>query len=395
MNFSMSVNNRKNMIYLDNAATTKIDDRVLEAMMPYLTSEYGNASSIHSLGTSAKEVLKSCKDSLSRLINCDSDEIVFTSGGTESNNFAIKGIAFANRDKGTHIIVSSIEHECILNACKWLEGQGFYITYLPVDNFGFVNVEKLARYINPKTILVSVMHANNEIGTIQDIEEIGKICREKNIYFHSDACQSFGKIPLDVQKCNLDLLTLNAHKVHGPKGVGALFVRKGVKIDPLLHGGGQESGLRSSTENIAGIVGFTKAAQIAFNEIEIENKRLSGLRDKIIHSILNNIEGAYINGHPVNRLPANISFSVHGFEGEAMRLLLLLDEEGISISGGSACSSNSSDGSSHVLKAIGKDQFEARGAIRISLGRFNTEAEIDIFLNVLLKKIKQLNPIFT
>ncbi|MFA5782778.1 MAG: cysteine desulfurase family protein, partial [Bacteroidales bacterium] len=252
----------KKRIYLDNAATTPLDPRVLETMMPFLTQKFGNASSMHSLGTEAKNTLEICRRQISNYVNAGADEIIFTSSGTESNNMALKGIAFANREKGNHIIVSAIEHDCILNTCKWLETQGFYITYLPVDNTGIVEIDKLEKYIGHKTIMVSVIHANNEIGTIQPLEEIGKLCKERNVYFHSDACQSFGKVPIDVQKMNLNMLTMNAHKIYGPKGVGALYIKKEVKIIPWLHGGGQEFELRSSTENIAGIVGFAMAAEL-------------------------------------------------------------------------------------------------------------------------------------
>jgi cysteine desulfurase len=383
-------------IYFDNAATTPVDPMVVEAMMPYLTQRFGNASSLHTFGTEAKDVLEVSRKKFADLLNVSPDEIIFTSSGTESNNLAIKGIAFENRSKGNHIIVSSIEHDCILNACKWLETQGFYVTYLPVDENGLIEIEQLKKYISPKTILVSVMHANNEIGTVQPLETIGKLCKERGIYFHSDACQSFGKVPIDVQAMNLDLLTLNSHKIYGPKGVGALYVRKGVNIIPWLHGGGQEFGLRSSTENIAGIVGFVKAAEICKHEIIEESKRLELMRDTMIQSILENIENSYINGHPTRRLPNNINIGISGLEGETIRLLLLLDEEGIAVSAGSACSSNDKTASaSHVLQAIGRNQFEARGSVRISLGRFNTESEIEKFVKVFKEKISQLNPIFS
>ncbi len=266
----------KQSIYLDNAATTRIDGRVIEAMFPFLNDYYGNASSLHQIGTTVKDQIVKSRNQIAQFLKCESDEIIFTASGTEANNFAIKGVAFANRSKGNHIIVSSVEHDCVLNTCKWLETQGFFVTYLPVDNQGFIDLEFLKRCINPKTILVSIMHVNNEIGTIQPISEIAKICKEKNIYFHSDACQSFGKITVDIQ--NIDLLTINSHKIYGPKGVGALVVKKNTNIAPLLHGGGQEFGLRSSTENIAGIVGFAKAVQLCFSEMEGEFDRVSSLQ---------------------------------------------------------------------------------------------------------------------
>lgn len=391
----MSANKRKN-IYLDNAATTPIDKRVLDFMMPYLSETFGNASSLHYFGTNAKESIDNFRNKIASMINAQYDEIIFTSGGTEANNLALKGIAFANKYKGNHIIVSAIEHDCVLNTCKWLESQGFYITYLPVDNQGFADLEKLKKLINPKTILVSVMHANNEIGTIQPIKEIGIICKERDVYFHTDACQSFGKIPVDVQAGNITLMSLNAHKIYGPKGVGCLFVKKNTNITPLFHGGGQEFGLRSTTENIAGIAGFAKAAEICSAEMEKETVRLTGLRDLIIKELKNSFEGFYLNGHPENRLANNINFGISGLEGETIRMLFLLDERGYAVSAGSACSNNdTTKSSSHVLQATGKNQYEARGAIRIGLGRFNTEEDVRAFIEAFTEIVSQLKPIFT
>ncbi len=382
-------------VYLDNAATTCLDKRVLEAMLPYFTTLFGNASSLHTPGSQAKEILDRSRTQIAESVTAQKEEIIFTSGGTEANNFALKGIAFANRQKGNHIIVSSIEHDCILNTCKWLESQGFYISFLPVDSSGIVDLDILKRLINPKTLLVSVMHANNEIGTIQPVDEIGLICRQNNVYFHSDACQSFGKIPIDVNKANVDLLTINSHKIYGPKGIGALFIRKGTLITPLLHGGGQESGYRSSTENIPGIVGFAKAVEICMSEMESEAKRQILLRKNLTDFLFKNFENVYTNGHPEYRLPGLLNFSFHGFEGETIRLLFLLDENGIAVSAGSACSSNHGGGSSHVLKAIGLNQFEARGAIRVSLSRYNTVEELDLFKNTLKQVTGSLTSIFT
>ncbi|MCX6279356.1 MAG: cysteine desulfurase family protein [Bacteroidetes bacterium] len=385
-----------NSIYLDNAATTCLDERVLKVMVPCFSDVYGNASSLHHFGAHAKAVLENSRTTIARCIGANSDELYFTSGGTESNNWALRGIADANRHKGRHIIVSAIEHDCILNTCNQLSEQGFFITYLPVDSDGIVDLPALKEAINPKTILVSVMHANNEIGTIQPIEEIGRICKNHDIYFHSDACQSFGKIPVDVNRDHVDLLTINAHKIYGPKGVGALYIRKGVNIFPLLHGGGQEAGLRSSTENIPGIVGFAKAAELCVQEMKGEGKRLSLLREKLVRFIFKNNESAYINGHPDKRLPGHLSFSFHGLEGETIRLLLLLDEMGIAVSAGSACSSNDkSHNASHVLQAIGLNPFEARGAIRVSMGRFTTENDLDIFTSSLSQAISSLTSIFS
>jgi cysteine desulfurase len=391
----MSENNYRK-IYFDNAATTQMDSRVFEVMIPYQLDTYGNASSLHSFGTQVKQSLDKLRSAMAGFINSQPDEIIFTSGGTEANNLALKGIAFANRSKGNHIIVSAIEHDCILNTCKWLETQGFYISYVSVDNDGLVDLDKLKHMINPKTILVSVMHANNEIGTIEPIEEIGNICAEQNVYFHTDACQSFGKVPIDVVKQNITLMSLNAHKIHGPKGIGCLFVKKDTNITPLFHGGGQEFGLRSTTENITGIAGFVKAAELCILEMEAENNRISALRDMIILEMENRFEGFYVNGSKILRLVNNLNFGISGMEGETIRLLLLLDEKGIALSAGSACSNNDTTKSaSHVLQAIGKDPFEARGAVRLSLGRFNTEEEVIYFLEILEKTVLQLKSIFS
>ncbi len=386
----------KNSIYLDNAATTCLDERVLKVMIPCFSDVYGNASSLHHFGAHAKAILENSRTTIARCIGANSDELYFTSGGTESNNWALRGVAGANRHKGRHIIVSAVEHDCILNTCNQLSEEGFFITYLPVDSDGIVDIAALKEAINPKTILVSVMHANNEIGTIQPIEEIGRICKNHNIYFHSDACQSFGKIPVDVNLAHVDLLTINAHKIYGPKGVGALYIRKGVNIISLLHGGGQEAGLRSSTENIPGIAGFAKAAELCIQEMKGEGKRLSFLREKLVRFIFANYESAYINGHSEKRLPGHLSFSFHGLEGETIRLLLLLDDIGIAVSAGSACSSNDkSHHASHVLQAIGLNPFEARGAIRVSMGRFTTENDLDIFTGSLSQAINSLTSIFS
>ena len=385
----------KKRIYLDNAATTCLDDRLLEVMLPLFNEQFGNSSSLHSFGIEAKNVLDRAHEQLAGFIGASPEELIFTSGGTESNNFAIKGIAFANRHKGNHIIVSAIEHDCILNSCKWLEEQGFYVTYLPVGKDGIVDLDYLERAINPKTILVSVMYANNEIGTIEPIDEIGRICRAKNVLLHCDACQSFGKVPLNVMDSNIDLLTINSHKIYGPKGVGALYVRKGVAITPLLHGGGQEHGLRSTTENIPGIAGFAKAAELCFDEMEQETIRLTRLRKRFTDFLFREFENAYINGHEKQRLPGHVNFSFHGLEGETIRLLLLLDELGIAVSAGSACSSNHGSNASHVLQAIGLNPFEARGGIRICFGRFNTDDELDYCLNALKQCVPELTGIFT
>ncbi len=391
----MLVNKMTKRIYLDHAATTPIDPRVVAAMEPFLTEQFGNASSLHTFGTQVKDALEDFRKKLAGFIGAETDEIIFTSSGTESNNFAVKGVAFSNRSKGNHIITSSIEHDCLLGSCKWLESQGFHVTYLPVDSKGMVSPADVEKYIGPRTILVSIMHANNEIGSVQALEEIGKICKAKSVLFHSDACQSFGKIPVDINTFNLDLLTLNSHKIYGPKGVGALYIRKGTAITPLLHGGGQEAGFRSSTENIAGIAGFVKAAELCFQDITKESPRLTMLRDSLIQQILSTHPNAYLNGHPDCRLPNNANIGIAGLEGETIRLLLLLDEAGIAVSAGSACSSNDkTGGASHVLQAIGLDPFQARGSIRISLGRFSTEKDVEVFVDAFNKCLKKLNPIF-
>jgi cysteine desulfurase len=319
---------------------------------------------------------------------------VFTASGTESNNLALKGVAFANSHKGRHIIVSAIEHDCILRTAGWLERQGFSVTYLPVGNDGLLNLTALEESLTAHTLLVSVMHANNEIGTIQPVEEIGRICRERNVYFHTDACQSFGKIPVNANAIKADLLTVNAHKLHGPKGVGALFIRSGLPFEPQLHGGGQERGLRSSTENIPGIIGFVRAAEMACRDQEAELMRITGFQQKIITSLRRDIDGIYFNGSLHNRLPHNINFCIDGLEGEGIRLQLLLDEAGVCVSTGSACSSNEAGNPSHVLQAIGLDPFRARGGIRLSLGRYSTEDDVDTFISIIKEKVKLLKPIF-
>ena len=376
-------------IYMDYASTTPVDSRVLKEMEPYFNKEFGNTMSVHSSGRTVKAALEKAREKVASLMKADPKELVFTGSATESNNFALKGIAFANRKKGNHIIISPIEHDCVLEASRWLEKQGFKITYLPVDKYGLVYPKEVEKAIRKDTILVSVMHANNEIGTIEPIEEIGKICREKNVYFHSDAAQSFGKIPIDVKKMNIDLLTVNAHKMYGPQGVGALFIRKGVNIDPLLHGGGHEFGLRSSTTNVPGVVGFGVAADLRKKEMNDEAKRLTKLRDKLIEGVLK-IENSHLNGHPTKRLPNNTNFWFAFIEGEA--LVLHLDMKGVEASTGSACSSSSLE-PSHVLTAIGLKHEQAHGSLRLSLGKYNTESDIDYVLDVLPSIVKNLRKI--
>ena len=373
-------------IYLDHAATTPIAKEVMKAMQPFFDKSFGNASSVHTLGREAREAIDDSREIIAKKLNAKNHTVIFTSGGTESNNFALKGIAFANRKKGKHIITSKIEHECVLNSCRWLEKQGFEVTYLPVDKEGFVNLNELEKAIRKDTILVSIIHANNEIGTIEPIEEIGKICSEHGIYFHTDACQSFTKVPINLKKQNIDLLTINAHKIYGPKGIGALVIRDGVKIDPLLHGGGHEFGFRSGTENVPGIIGFAKAVEIA-KEKDVEHMRK--LRDILIKGALE-IENSRLNGPRERRLCNNANFSFKYIEGES--LVLYLDMKGIEASTGSACSSRSLE-PSHVLLAIGLTPEDAHGSIRLSVGRENTKDEMKYTLEVLKESVEILRKI--
>ncbi|MCK4522287.1 MAG: cysteine desulfurase [Nanoarchaeota archaeon] len=386
-------------IYLDNGATTMVDERVIRVMNPYFSEKYGNASSMHSLGRDAKDALERARTVIAKSINAKSDEIIFTSGGTESNNFAIKGLAFANKDaekseiSGTHrktlgkdhIITTKIEHDCVLNSCKWLEKNGFNVTYIDVDKEGFVDLKKLENAITSKTILVSIIHGNNEIGTIQDLEKIGEICRKHDVYFHIDACQSYTKTDIDVKKQNLDLVTLNSHKIHGPKGVGALYIRKGTRIIEWQHGGGHEFNLRSGTENISGIVGFAEAVKLGMDKKHIAH--MTKLRDRLTDGVLK-IPNTKLNGTKADkRLCNNANFSFRGIEGEAIGGYL--DQKGVCSSTGSACSEKTLE-PSHVLKAIGLSHEEANGSLRLTLSRFNTEEEIDYVLNVLLGIVKKL-----
>ena len=377
-------------IYLDYAATTPVDPRVVKAMLPYFSEKFGNTMSLHSFGQEAKEALEESRGVIADLMGAKPQEIIFTSSATESNNLALKGIALANKDKGKHIIISSIEHPCIMESARWLEEQGFKVTRLKVDKYGLVSPDDVKKAIKKDTILISIMHANNEIGTIEPIEEIGKICREKGIYFHTDAAQSFGKIPIDVNKMNIDLMTVSSHKMYGPKGAAALFIRKGTKIEPLIHGGGHESGLRSSTINVPGIVGFAKACQICQKEMKKEARREIKLRDKLINGVLKKIEGSHLNGEPKERLPNNINFSFPGIEGES--LIIQLDFLGIAASTGSACSSEKLE-PSHVLLAIGLKPEQAHGSLRLSLGRWTKEKDINYVLEVLTKVVKRLREI--
>jgi len=376
-------------VYMDYAATTPVDPRVLKAMKPYFNEKYGNTMSLHKQGREAKEALDASRKSVAALMNAEPDELIFMGSATEANNMVLKGVAYANKNKGKHIIISAIEHGCILEPASWLEKQGYEITLLPVDKFGLIDLTRLENAIRKDTILVSIMHANNEIGTIQDIQKIGKICKEKNVYFHSDAAQTFGKIPIDVKKMNLDMLSISSHKMYGPKGVGGLYIRKGSKIEPLLHGGGHEFQKRASTINVSGIVGFAEAARIQEKEMNSDAKKQTSLRNKLINELLK-IEDSNLNGHLTKRLPNNANFWFAYIEGES--LLMQLDANGVSASTGSACSSDSLE-ASHVLRAIGLKPQEAHGSLRLSLGKYSTAEEVEYVLEVVPKSVERLREI--
>ncbi len=378
-------------VYMDNSATTAVHPDVTEAMLPYFSEKYGNPSSIYTIGRQAKRAIEESRQKVADLIGAKKEEIIFTGSGTESDNLAIKGIAFKNRNKGNHIITSSIEHHAVLHTCKYLEKNGFRVTYLPVDKDGLVNPEEAGKAITPETILISVMHANNEIGSIQPIEEIGRIAKEKDIPFHTDAVQTAGKIPVEVNALNVSLLSMSAHKIYGPKGVGALYIKKGTIVEPQMHGGGHERNIRSSTENVPGIVGFGKACELAKEHLPDE-KEISALRDRLIKGILE-IKDSYLNGHPTKRLPNNANFRFSYIEGES--LILNLDMKGVAASTGSACSSTSLE-PSHVLMAIGLRPEEAHGSLRFSLGRENTQDEVDYVISILpeiVNKLRMISPL--
>ena len=381
-------------IYLDYAATTPADPEVVQAMLPYFHDAFGNPSAIYSYGQEAKNAVEEARVKVARLIGARDDEIVFTGSGTEADNFALKGVAFANKSKGNHIITTSIEHHAVLESCKFLEKMDFKITYLPVDSNGLVDPEDVKKAIMDKTILISIMHANNEVGTIQPICEISKVAKEAGVYFHTDAVQTAGHIPSNVKELGVDLLAMSAHKLYGPKGVGLLYIKKGTKIMPFLNGGAQERGRRASTENVPGIVGFGKAAELAGRDIDSEAARITRLRDKLITGIQKNIEHIKLNGHPVKRLPNNVNISVEFVEGEAM--CLNMDMSGICISTGSACSSTSLE-ASHVILALGLDPVKAHGSLRFTLGKWTTEEEIDKVLETLpriVAKLRAMSPLY-
>lgn len=375
-------------VYLDNGATTMLDPKVIEAMLPYFTAKYGNASSTHSFGEEAKEALEGSRSIIAGSIKARPDEIIFTSGGTESNNFALKSIAFTKKEKGNHIIVSKTEHKCIIKTCKWLEKQGFNITYLDVDKEGFVNPDELEKAITDKTILVSIIHGNNETGTINDLKKLGDVCKKHSVYFHTDACQSYTKTEINVKNQDIDLITLNAHKIHGPKGIGALYIRKGTSIKPWQHGGDHEFGMRAGTEDIPGIVGFAEAVKIAMNKKHIAY--MANLRDILIKGVLE-IPEVKLNG-PIGakRLCNSANFTFKGIEGEAIGGYL--NNKGIASSTGSACSAKTLE-PSYVLMAIGLSPEQANSSLRLTLSRFTTQEEIDYTLKVLPGVVKSLRKI--
>ncbi len=380
-------------IYMDNASTTKISPEVLDSMMPYLKTEYGNPSSIYSLGRESRKAIENAREQVSKVLQCDTNEIYFTSGGSESDNWAIKGIAFANEKKGKHIITTNIEHHAVLHTCEYLKKYGFEITYLPVKSNGIIDINDLKNAIRKDTTLISIMYANNEIGSIQPIKEIGEIAREKNIYFHTDAVQAIGNIPIDVNELNINLLSLSAHKFHGPKGVGVLYIRKGVNISNMIHGGGQEHAMRAGTENVASIVGLGKAIEIATKDIQKKSQYIINLREKLIKGIMNSIPDTILNGDSIDRLPGNINVCFKYIEGES--ILLMLDIKGICASSGSACTSGSLN-PSHVLLAIGLPHEIAHGSLRLTLSEENTQEEIEYVLETLppiIQNLRNMSPL--
>jgi cysteine desulfurase len=384
----------KRIIYMDHSATTYVRKEAVEAMTPYHAEHFGNPSSIYSIARESKMVIDTAREQAAKALGAEPDEIYFTSGGSESDNWAIKGVAFVNRKKGNHIITSKIEHHAVLHTCEYLEKEGFTVTYLPVDQYGLVDPAELEKAITDKTVLISIMYANNEIGTIEPIAELGAIARRHKIPFHTDAVQAVGNIPINVNAQNIDLLSLSAHKFYGPKGVGALYIRKGTKIDNLIHGGGQERRRRAGTENIAGIVGLGIAIELATADIEGHNLKIRALRDRLMSGILAKIPNSRLNGHPEKRLPGNINISFEFIEGESM--LLWLDDEGICASTGSACTSGSLE-PSHVLLATGLPVEISHGSLRLTLGDINTDADVDFVLEVLPKvvsRLREMSPLY-
>ncbi|MHC2993937.1 MAG: cysteine desulfurase NifS [Candidatus Atribacteria bacterium] len=375
-------------IYMDHAATTPTDNEVVKAMEPYFTQKYGNPNSIHSFGQEARKVVEEARKKVAHLIGANPSEIIFTGGGTESDNFAIKGIAWANQKKGNHIITSKIEHHAVLHSCQFLEKHGFRVTYLPVDKYGLIDPDDVKKAITDQTILVTIMHANNELGTIEPIKEIGKVVKGAGIYFHTDSVQTVGHIPIDVNDLGIDMLSMSGHKLYGPNGVGVLYLRKGTRIDSLIDGGSQEKNRRAGTENVAGIVGMGKAAELAEKRlVQGEEDKIIKLRDRLIKDIAEKIDHVHLNGHPTKRLPGNVNFCFEFIEGESM--LLNLDMEGVAASSGSACTSGSLE-PSHVLLAIGLPPEIAHGSLRLTLGKDNTEEEVEYVIGILPKIIEKL-----
>lgn len=380
--------------YFDNAATTQVRPEVVEEMMPYFTQSFGNPSSIYKISQQTKKAVENARKQVADAINSRPEEIYFTAGGSESDNWALKGIADSMSSKGKHIITSAIEHHAILHTCEYLETKGYEVTYLPVNEVGLVSLDDLKAAIRPDTILVSIMFANNEIGTIQPIAEIGALCREKGVLFHTDAVQAIGHVPVDVQAMNIDMLSMSGHKFYGPKGIGALYIRKGIKIPSFIHGGAQERKRRAGTENVPGIVGMGKAVELAVSELDKEVPRLTELRDSLIKGILEKIPYSRLNGDPEKRLPGNVNISFEFIEGES--ILLLLDMNGIYASSGSACTSGSLD-PSHVLLAIGLPHEKAHGSLRLTMGHFTKKEEIDYILEKLppiVERLREMSPLY-
>lgn len=384
---------QKKRYYFDHAATTPTDKAIAETMLSYMTDTFGNPSSVHAYGREVRKEVALARESAASLIGADANEIFFTSGGSESDNFALKGVALANRKKGDHIITTQVEHHAVLHTCQWLEQNGFRVTYLPVDEYGMIRLEDLKAAITDRTILISVIFANNEVGTIQPIREIGEIAKEKGVYFHTDAVQAVGSVPIDVKAMQVDLLSLSAHKIYGPKGVGAIYIRRGVNIQPVQLGGAQERNMRAGTENVPGIIGLGMAAKLAKRDFAEKTARLTRLRDRLIAGILEKIPDVILNGHPTKRLPGNVNFSFRYVEGES--LLLNLDMKGVCASSGSACTSGSLD-PSHVLLAMGLSHEVAHGSLRLSLGRMNTDEDIDYLLETLppiIERLRAMSPL--
>ncbi len=381
-------------VYLDYSATTPMKKEVLDEMLPFFNVQFGNPSSIHSFGRDNKTAVAKAREQIAKTINAASDEIFFTAGGSESDNWAIKGVAYALKEKGKHIITSKIEHHAVLHTCQYLEKEGFEVTYLNVDAYGLISLEELKAAIRPDTILITIMFANNEIGTVEPVKEIAAMAKAHGITFHTDAVQAYGNLPIDVKELGIDLMSISAHKVYGPKGIGALYVKKGTKLHPLIHGGAQEKKRRAGTENVPGIVGFGKAAEMAFEDLEGHMESLISKRDRLIQELKERIPFMHLNGHPTKRLPGNVNICIQFIEGEA--LLLSLDMVGIASSSGSACTSGSLD-PSHVLMAIGLTHEVAHGSLRITIGDFTTDEDIDYVIQQLppiVDRLRQMSPLF-